>query len=124
PGVAAQLVRVRTRGGYAADRVATGAAALTRGRPDVVLLDLGLPDTDGVQVCRQLRQPPEAATRVVTGFGEGSDGVSALDAGAADSLVKPFGVNELLARIRAVLRRIRPEGDVVRHGPLTIDLRP
>jgi DNA-binding response OmpR family regulator len=123
PGVAAQLVRVLTRGGYAADHVPTGGAALTRGRPDVVLLDLGLPDTDGVQVCRQLRQRSEAAIIVVTAFGEESDRVSALDAGADDYLVKPFGVNELLARIRAVLRRIRPEGDVVRHGPLTIDLR-
>jgi DNA-binding response OmpR family regulator len=122
-GVAAQLVRVLTRGGYAADHVATGGAALNRGRPDVVLLDLGLPDTDGVQVCRQLRQRSEAAIIVVTAFGEESDRVSALDAGADDYLVKPFGVNELLARIRAVLRRIRPEGDVVRYGSLTIDLR-
>ena len=89
----------------------------------MVLLDLGLPDTDGVQVCRQLRQRSQAAIIVVTAFGEESDRVSALDAGADDYLVKPFGVNELLARIRAVLRRIRPEGDVLRHGPLTVDLR-
>src|ERR1700760_1468164 len=123
PGVAAQLVRVLTRGGFGAGRVGNRAAALNRGRSDVVLLDLGLPDTDGVQVCRQLRQRSEAAIIVVTAFGEESDQVSALDAGADDYLVKPFGVNELLARIRAVLRRIRPEGDVVRHGPLTIDLR-
>ncbi len=123
PGVAAQLVRALTRGGYAVDHVSTGGAALNRGHPDVVLLDLGLPDTDGVQVCRQLRQRSQAAIIVVTAFGEESDRVSALDAGADDYLVKPFGVNELLARIRAVLRRIRPEGDVIRHGPLTVDLR-
>jgi DNA-binding response OmpR family regulator len=123
PGVAAQLVRALTRGGYAVDHVASGGAALNRGHPDVVLLDLGLPDTDGVQVCRQLRQGSQAAIIVVTAFGEESDRVSALDAGADDYLVKPFGVNELLARIRAVLRRIRPEGDVIRHGPLTVDLR-
>jgi DNA-binding response OmpR family regulator len=123
PGVAAQLVRVLTRGGYAVDQVATGGAALNRGYPDVVLLDLGLPDTDGVQVCRQLRQRSQAAIIVVTAFGEESDRVSALDAGADDYLVKPFGVNELLARIRAVLRRIRPEGDLISHGPLTVDLR-
>src|ERR1700742_3175166 len=123
PGVGAQLVRVLIRSGYATDHVTTGRAALSRGRPDVVLLDLGLPDPDGVQVCRQLRQRSEAAIIVVTAFGEESDRVSALDAGADDYLVKPFGVNELLARIRAVLRRIRPEDDVVRHGPLTIDLR-
>jgi DNA-binding response OmpR family regulator len=123
PGVAAQLVRALTRGGYAVDHVSTGGAALNRGHPDVVLLDLGLPDTDGVQVCRQLHQRSQAAIIVVTAFGEESDRVSALDAGADDYLVKPFGVNELLARIRAILRRIRPEGDVVRHGPLTVDLR-
>jgi DNA-binding response OmpR family regulator len=123
PGVAAQLVRALTRGGYAVDHVSSGGAALNRGHPDVVLLDLGLPDTDGVQVCRQLRQRSQAAIIVVTAFGEESDRVSALDAGADDYLVKPFGVNELLARIRAVLRRIRPEGDVIRYGPLTVDLR-
>jgi DNA-binding response OmpR family regulator len=60
---------------------------------------------------------------VVTACGEESDRVTALDAGADDYLVKPFGVSELLARIRAVLRRIRPEGDVVRHGQLTVDPR-
>jgi DNA-binding response OmpR family regulator len=123
PGVAAQLVRALTRGGYAADHVATGGEALTRGHPDVVLLDLGLPDTDGVRVCRQLRQRSGVAIIVVTAFGEESDRVSALDAGADDYLVKPFGLNELLARIRAVLRRVRPEGDLIRHGPLTVDLR-
>jgi DNA-binding response OmpR family regulator len=122
-GVAAQLVRALTRGGYAVDHVCTGGAALNRGHPDVVLLDLGLPDTDGVQVCRRLRARSQAAIIVVTAFGEESDRVSALDAGADDYLVKPFGVNELLARIRAVLRRIRPEGDVARYGPLTVDLR-
>jgi DNA-binding response OmpR family regulator len=123
PGVASQLVRALTRGGYAVDHVSTGGAALNRGHPDVVLLDLGLPDTDGVQVCRQLRARAQVAIIVVTAFGEESDRVSALDAGADDYLVKPFGVSELLARIRAVLRRIRPEGDVIRHGPLTVDLR-
>ncbi|HEY2522240.1 MAG TPA: response regulator transcription factor [Streptosporangiaceae bacterium] len=123
PGVAAQLVRALTRGGYAVDQVSTGGAALNRGHPDVVLLDLGLPDTDGVQVCRRLRQRSSMAIIVVTAFGEESDRVSALDAGADDYLVKPFGVNELLARIRAVLRRIRPDGETVCHGPLTVDLR-
>jgi len=123
PGVAAQLVRALTRGGYLVDHVTTGAGALRRERMDVVLLDLGLPDTDGVQVCRQLRQRSDVAIIVVTAFGEESDRVTALDAGADDYLVKPFGVSELLARIRAVLRRIRPEGDLVRHGPLSMDFR-
>ncbi len=102
PGVAAQLVRALTRGGYLVDHVTTGAGALRRERMDVVLLDLGLPDTDGVQVCRRLRQRSDVAIIVVTAFGEESDRVTALDAGADDYLVKPFGVSELLARIRAV----------------------
>ncbi len=89
----------------------------------MVLLDLGLPDTDGVQVCRQLRQRSDVAIIVVTAFGEESDRVTALDAGADDYLVKPFGVSELLARIRAVLRRVKPEGDIIRHGPLSMDFR-
>jgi DNA-binding response OmpR family regulator len=123
PGVAAQLVRALTRGGYAADHVATGGAALSRGHRDVILLDLGLPGVDGVQVCRQLRQRSEVAIIVISASGKESDRVSALDAGADDYLVKPFGVNELMARIRAVMRRIRPASDVVRYGPLTVDLR-
>ena len=124
PGVAAQLVRALSRGGYQVDHVATGAGALDyRGHADVMLLDLGLPDTDGVQVCRQLRQRSDVAIIVVTAFGEESDRVTALDAGADDYLVKPFGVSELLARIRAVLRRVKPEGDVIRHGPLSMDFR-
>jgi DNA-binding response OmpR family regulator len=124
PGIATQLVRALDRGGYRVDHVLTGGEALRRGDPDVVLLDLGLPDTDGVHVCRQLRQRSAAAIIVVTAYGEESDRVTALDAGADDYLVKPFGLSELMARIRAVLRRIRPEGaDVVQHGPLTLDLR-
>jgi DNA-binding response OmpR family regulator len=123
PGIAAQLVRALVRAGYQVDHVVTGAEALRRDDPDVVLLDLELPDTDGVGVCRRLRQRSGTAIIIITAFGEESDRVTALDAGADDYLVKPFGVAELQARIRAVLRRVRPEGDVVRHGPLTVDIR-
>jgi DNA-binding response OmpR family regulator len=123
PGIATQLVRALRRSGYQADHVVTGQEALRRDSPDVVLLDLGLPDTDGVLVCRELRQRSKAAIIVVTAYGEENDRVTALDAGADDYLVKPFGVSELLARIRAVLRRVQPDGDIVRHGPLTVDLR-
>jgi len=115
--------QVDTTSGYVVDHVVTGEEALSRGTPDVVLLDLGLPDTDGVHVCRELRQRSKAAIIVITAFGEESDRVTALDAGADDYLVKPFGVSELLARIRAVLRRVQPDGDTVRHGPLAVDLR-
>ncbi len=121
--IAAQLVKALTRGGYRVDHVTTGHDALQRGEPDVVLLDLELPDLDGVQVCRKLRERTNAAIIVVTAHGEEPDRVMALDAGADDYLVKPFGLAELQARIRAVLRRVRPGGDVVKHGPLIVDIR-
>jgi DNA-binding response OmpR family regulator len=123
PGIATQLVRGLSRGGYDVAHVTTGRDALSRGDPDVVLLDLGLPDVDGVEVCRQLRERSGVAIIVVTARGEEPERVLALDAGADDYLVKPFGLAELLARIRAVLRRVRPGGEVLRHGPLTVDLR-
>lgn len=123
-GIAAQLVRGLIRGGYQVDHVMTGTEALSLGsKADVVLLDLELPDLDGVQVCRGLRTQSDAAIIVITAHGEEPDRVMALDAGADDYLVKPFGLAELQARIRAVLRRMRPEGDVVRHGPLLVDIR-
>ena len=123
PGIATQIVRGLRRGGYDADHVMTGGDALRWGEPDVVLLDLALPDTDGVEVCRQLRQRSPVAIIVVTARGEEPERVLALDAGADDYLVKPFGLAELLARIRAVLRRVHPGGELLRHGPLTVDLR-
>jgi DNA-binding response OmpR family regulator len=125
PGIATQLVRGLDRAGYTAESVALGAEALRRPTPDVVLLDLGLPDIDGVDVCRRLRQQSQAAIIVVTARGEESDRVLALDEGADDYLVKPFGLAELLARIRAVLRRGQRAGnsEVLRHGALTVDLR-
>jgi DNA-binding response OmpR family regulator len=123
PGIATQLLRGLARGGYAAEHVTTGREALARGEPEVVLLDLGLPDMDGVEVCRELRSRSAMAIIVVTARGEEPERVLALDAGADDYLVKPFGLAELLARIRAVLRRVRPGGEVLRHGPLAVDLR-
>ena len=90
----------------------------------MVLLDLGLPDTDGVQVCRQLRQRSDVEIIVVTAFGEESDRVTALDAGADDYLVKPFAVEELSARLRAMTRRAeggaRP-APILRSGPIALD---
>jgi len=123
PGIATQLVRGLSRGGYAVDHVTTGRDALDRASPDVVLLDLGLPDADGVDICRQLRERSGVAIIVVTARGEEPERVLALDAGADDYLVKPFGLAELLARIRAVLRRVHPGGGVLRHGPLVVDVR-
>ncbi len=123
-GIATQLVRGLARAGYAAGSVGTGSAALTAPLPDVVLLDLGLPDIDGVEVCRRLRDASDVAIIVVTARGDESDRVLALDQGADDCLVKPFGLAEVLARVRAVLRRTRPAcGEMLRHGALTVDLR-
>jgi DNA-binding response OmpR family regulator len=127
-GIATQLVRGLERAGYTASSVAMGTEALRRPHADVVLLDLGLPDVDGIDVCRRLRADSDAAIIVVTARGEESDRVLALDEGADDYLVKPFGLAELLARIRAVLRRGQRAGaagaaEVLRHGPLVVDLR-
>jgi DNA-binding response OmpR family regulator len=123
-GIATQLARGLQLAGY--ETSCLGAGRHVPGSPavDVVLLDLGLPDVDGVEVCRQLRARSGVAIIVVTARGEESDQVLALDAGADDYLVKPFGLSELLARIRAVLRRRRPQDDeVLRCGDLAVDLR-
>jgi DNA-binding response OmpR family regulator len=122
-GIATQLARGLSRSGYAVDHVTTGGDALSRADPDVVLLDLGLPDGDGVDICRRLRQRSGVAIIVVTARGEEPERVLALDAGADDYMVKPFGLAELLARIRAVLRRVHPGDGVLRHGPLAVDVR-
>jgi DNA-binding response OmpR family regulator len=126
PGIATMLVRGLTRAGYETGSVTTGMAALDWPVPDVVLLDLGLPDIDGVEVCRRLRESCDAAIIVVTARGEESDRVLALDEGADDYLIKPFGLNELLARIRAVQRRSshpQPSSQQIQHGVLTVDMR-
>jgi DNA-binding response OmpR family regulator len=107
--IAAGLVRVLDSQGYAARRVGAGLPALTAVTDDVglVLLDLGLPDIDGIDVCRRMRAAhPELAILIVTARDEPLDVVAGLDAGADDYLVKPFKLPELLARVRAHLRRI------------------
>lgn len=124
PAIADSLVRGLRQAGYVAESVATGRAALAAATPDVVLLDLGLPDMDGVEVCRRLRVRSDAAVIAVTARREEADRVVALDEGADDYLVKPFGLAELLARVRAVLRRTRPaESELLLHGPLGVDTR-
>jgi DNA-binding response OmpR family regulator len=107
--IAAGLVRVLDSQGYRARRVAGGLPALAAVTADVglVLLDLGLPDIDGIDVCRRLRAThPELAILIVTARDEQLDIVAGLDAGADDYLVKPFKLPELLARVRAHLRRV------------------
>jgi two-component system KDP operon response regulator KdpE len=106
---------------------ASGAEALeVAGRypPDLVILDLGLPDLDGVEVIQGLRGWTKAPIIVLSGRADSSDKVEALDAGADDYITKPFGVEELLARMRAAVRRTKPADDMpkVQLGELVIDL--
>ena len=99
---------------YAYKRAATGAVAVMEAlscKPDVVLLDLGLPDMDGVEIIKKIRSWSNMPIIVVSARSEDFDKVSALDAGADDYLTKPFSVDELLARLRVELRRVRYDGD-------------
>jgi len=114
--------------GFEVRAVATGEEGLKQlasWRPDVVLLDLGLPGIDGFEVLRRMQAQGRAAVIVVSVMPGEKDKVRALDAGADDYVVKPFGMEELLARIRAVLRRQAaiPSGEpVIRAGDLELDL--
>ena len=124
--IAEPLVEGLRREGFDVDRVATGAAALEAALPDVVLLDLRLPDIDGLDVCRALRERSAVPIIVVTARGEEGDRVVGLELGADDYVVKPFGLRELIARIRAVTRRTssRPQAqEPLRVGTLVVDER-
>jgi DNA-binding response OmpR family regulator len=122
------LNQALTAQGYRVTLASTGAAALDAvdlaEEPDLVLLDLGLPDMDGIEVCRRLRvRHPEATVVMLTARSEEIDIVLGLDAGADDYLTKPFHLSELLARIRAHLRRQVTTGSVTTAdiGDLHID---
>jgi len=124
--IADPLAQGLRREGFDVTRVATGQEALDAPEPDVVLLDLRLPDLDGFTVCRELRARSEVPIIVVSARGEEIDRVVGLELGADDYVVKPFGLRELIARIRAVTRRTQTRGDgsgVLDVGPLTIDTR-
>ena len=105
-GIAEPLVEGLIREGFEVHRVATGQDALTAEAADLVILDLGLPDLDGYSVCQQLRARSSVPIIVVTARGAEVDRVVGLELGADDYIVKPFGFRELVARIRAVLRRV------------------
>jgi two-component system KDP operon response regulator KdpE len=112
---------------YEVHMAATGAEALeVAGRfpPDLVILDLGLPDLDGVEVIQGLRGWTKAPIIVLSGRADSTDKVEALDAGADDYITKPFGVEELLARMRAAVRRVGAGEDLprIKLGDLTVDL--
>jgi two-component system, OmpR family, KDP operon response regulator KdpE len=123
-GTVAPLLRAR---GYDVFTAMTGTAALEavdRDQPDLIVLDLGLPDLDGVDVCVGVRQTSGVPILVLSARGAERDKVRALDAGADDYVTKPFGAEELLARIRASLRRVEsvsPASEPVVRGSLVID---
>lgn len=140
PSIASSLTDSLDGAGFTVAHVATGAAAVATDAvemADVVLLDLGLPDMDGYDVCRAIRMSSTVPIIVITARGEELDRVLGLELGADDYVVKPFGFRELVARIRAVTRRARqvPLGaassdgrdgdpdDIVAVGPLTVDRR-
>jgi two-component system response regulator RegX3 len=127
-GIAEPLVEGLRREGFEVTWVGTGAEALAAGPVDMVLLDLGLPDMDGYRVCQELRAESAVPIIVVTARGAEVDKVVGLELGADDYLAKPFGIRELVARIRAVRRRTdsspTPSSERLQQlGDLTIDRR-
>jgi len=119
-----------TSNGYLYLQASTGEDGLVQAatrNPDVILLDLGLPDMDGLEVAKRLREWSAKPIIVVSARGREADKVAALDAGADDYLTKPFGVDELLARIRVALRHANqaagtPAEPIFIHGDLEVDL--
>ncbi len=140
PSIASSLSDSLVGAGFSVVHVATGQEAIDADLGDVVLLDLGLPDMDGYDVCRAIRTVSNVPIIVITARGEELDRVLGLELGADDYVVKPFGFRELVARIRAVTRRAHAAAavagpanddrddrddsdDIVIVGPLRIDRR-
>ena len=121
----APLLRSR---GYDVDVAGTGVEAVTAvvdRAPDLIVLDLGLPDLEGTEVCRRIRQHSKAPIIVLSARGAEADKVAVLDLGADDYVTKPFGMDELLARMRAALRhQLQSHGQrpIFRSGELSVDL--
>ncbi len=127
--IAEPLIEGLTREGHAVRRVATGAEGVNVGDAELVLLDLRLPDMDGLDVCRMIRRESDVPIIMTTARGEEMDRVIGLEIGADDYLVKPYGVRELIARMRAVTRRTGSRSRAseppthLGTGPLQIDIR-
>jgi two-component system response regulator MprA len=126
PAVSAALDRALRLEGYEVTVEADGNAALRSmaiAPPDAVILDLGLPGLDGIEVCKRIRAAgDDSPVLMLTARDAVDDRVQGLDAGADDYLVKPFALAELLARLRALLRRRGGEGEVLRFADLVLDL--
>ena len=119
PSIAASLVEGLQANGFTVTHVSTGAGALSAPSVDVVLLDIGLPDMDGFDVCRQIRKSSMVPIILLTARSEELDRVVGLELGADDYVTKPFGFRELVARIRAVTRRAGMADSVV-SGPIVL----
>ena len=127
PSILATMAPLLRAQGYDVATATTGQAALDavdRQVPQLVILDLGLPDIDGIEVCRRLREGRSMPILILSARGAEADKVTALDVGADDYVTKPFSAAELLARVRAALRRsdagVSPAGPITR-GDLVID---
>jgi two-component system KDP operon response regulator KdpE len=107
-----------------AETAGTGISAVTNERPDLIILDLGLPDLDGIEVVRRLREWSTTPIIVLSVRGHEDDKIAALDAGADDYITKPFATGELAARMRVALRHAAPQPTepIFRTGELTVDL--
>ena len=123
-GTLAPLLRTRGYEVFTARTANAARDAIARDQPDLIVLDLGLPDADGVDLCREIREAHSVPIVVLSARGAESDKVRALDVGADDYVTKPFGAEELTARIRAALRRsdspAATAGPIVR-GSIVID---
>ncbi|MCU1345409.1 MAG: transcriptional regulator [Acidimicrobiia bacterium] len=125
--IAIPLTEGLERADFTVTRVSTGAEALPAAlRVDLVVLDLGLPDIDGSEVCRRIRAISEVPIIIVSARSDESERVLQLELGADDYIVKPFGIRELIARVRAIARRANTNGEPVgvqRLGMLEVDRR-
>jgi len=125
PKIVSLLKRGLAYEGYTVDTASDGTEALAKARerePDLVILDIMMPGIDGVEVSRRLRQGGDVPILMLTAKGTVADRVAGLDSGADDYLVKPFDFDELLARVRALLRRRQPkEGELLRFSDLSLN---
>ncbi|HVR05048.1 MAG TPA: response regulator, partial [Solirubrobacteraceae bacterium] len=121
------LRRALTLGGYDVQLAAGGAQALelvVQALPDAVVLDIGMPDIDGLEVCRRLRLlGNRVPILMLTARDAVADRIDGLDVGADDYMVKPFDIGELAARLRALLRRVAPDGDGSPEAPAFAEIR-
>jgi len=127
PGIVSFVQRGLGYEGYSIETATDGTEALAKARqrtPDLVILDLMMPGLDGIEVARRLRQVSTIPILMLTARGTVADKVAGLESGADDYLVKPFDFDELLARIRALLRRTQPSAEeVLRFADVTLDSR-